>query len=182
MVAEDLTLDHDSRTITGWIEMTAEGWHVRIQFDADRLSGFGVTAPTEAVPLTAKTAQRLPLGLFERRARAMAARLFEHIETTLGNAAMQQASALWADKYSGQLTERGLAVLTAAYVDLCATSAHPARDLAERLGVETAQIHERLRAAKRRGLFDKSAVPPGKAGGALTDRARQVLEAMEDQP
>jgi hypothetical protein len=66
------------------------------------------------------------------------------------------------------------AQLAAAYVANIGSKT-PVRDLAQRLHISESQLRNLLYEARRRGLL--TSAPRGKAGGSLTDKARELLDA-----
>lgn len=76
--------------------------------------------------------------------------------------------------------ERDYAEIAALYVDLLAAGDQtPVDTLAAKTYLSPSQLRNLLYEARRRGLLTKAA--PGRAGGTLTDKARQLLEAPDGQ-
>jgi hypothetical protein len=66
----------------------------------------------------------------------------------------------------------------AAYTEALAQSAHPVDDLAAQYNLSPSQIRNLVHASRKRALLTAS--PPGRAGGELTPRARQLLETQSE--
>lgn len=70
--------------------------------------------------------------------------------------------------------DRYYAVWAAEYVEALTRSVRPVDDLAQRHNLSASQIRNLMHSCRRRGLLTAS--PPGRAGGELTSRARDLLE------
>jgi hypothetical protein len=75
--------------------------------------------------------------------------------------------------------DRPFAELAREYLDACATSRSPIRDLAERHSTNEHTIRDRLVQARKRGLLESAG--RGRPGGRLTEKGREALAPEEGQ-
>jgi hypothetical protein len=188
LIREDISTDWDTWVTTGWIELsvTTEGglWHFTVEFDAGEVSAMRF-APPAGTPLTASLLRTVNPGLIERRARQFIAALNERLVSSFASSGIRLLEAarriastpgLHADR-EGYL--QALAALSALYVKRSAESPHAARELAADIGIPKDKLLERLRAAERNGVFTRTTVSRGRAGGEITQKTRDILGTME---
>ncbi len=130
--------------------------------------GQGLPATGPDSQLTTRIIRSANTGELERWAR-------EYVQRLEGSFGIPKGAAGGDRKSRGQRggADRRLAGVAARYVELLATSATPTADLAVELDRPRDSVSSDLFKARERGLLTSAG--RGRAGGALTDRARQLL-------
>jgi hypothetical protein len=142
----------------------------------------GISEP--ASPITVRLLRRLPIGQMERFAKSWFRDLASG--TNWGGDGPQPhlaQSKPWSEVFEVSLRpgrqgrpDGFYANLARQYIERLGSGREVA-DLADSLGFSPSRIRDGLYEARRRDLL--TAAPPGKAGGALTEKARELL-ARED--
>lgn len=153
------------------------GWSCTTKFRDGLLIGTTVEVPPGEA-LTARRLQQFQLGQAERDARTIAQAIFGTITRQLQSSEPLRLTLLVRGMVmSRRRTPAALAAISALYVEHCATSAHPAADLARMVGIDDVKrVYDYLRYADLKGFLDRSSVVRGTAGGRLTDLVIETLQ------
>jgi hypothetical protein len=139
----------------------------------------GLKATVPAGGITARLA-RVKLGEHLRAAEKVFETFLKHDPSSLASAGF---SAMPSTSRRGPkgLPDLLYAQVARDYMDACkAGSRSPALDVARRRRVRAPRVRRMLSEARRRGLL--SGLTRRRSGGALTDRARMILEAQGTRP
>lgn len=134
--------------------------------------------PSDSRPVTARLLRQLPIGELESWARGRlraeaegpTAPWFPHLRDWFGDDHRRDG------KRGPSLPDAAFAALAAAYVTNL-TQGGSVRDLASAQGWSEKTIRNRLTEARRRGML--TSAPAGRAGGDLTEKARQTLKEAD---
>jgi hypothetical protein len=161
------------------------GWLFVLTFaPTGEFGGFEVRRQDGGAVVTRRLLRDIPLGELEHAARMKFAPLADAVAAIPSDDVHELARDwyLRAVTASGALRRPGrrgrvdhyYAALAAMYVDLVQRgSSRPNVELAETLCVNTQTVTNQLYEARKRGLLTQAA--QGRAGGELTDKARQIL-------
>jgi transposase-like protein len=131
--------------------------------------------PRPETPVSTRLLRELPLG-------AMAEELRRYLREHEGTRRLDPRLARQLEASPGRRgrPDEVYAEVAAAYVDLVesGTTTSPVKALAEQYGYSVSAVNNWVAEARNRGLLSRS--PRGKAGGHLTERARQLLDETED--
>lgn len=154
-----------------WLDAT---FMVELQPDG-RLVGFSASGPGG---ISARRLQRVPVGAMQRAVRAAVTLAHDPEEDDDGSETIRRLALDFLDRQRPTSSGRGdaqYAAVAAMYVELLdAGDSRPVTVLADRMHFGEKTIRNYLFKARERGLL--TSVGPGKAGGQLTDKAKEILD------
>ena len=157
------------------------GWEFGMYFDPDgNVIGVSIDkASEEAPPLTARTVRQFPFG--EIRTRGWTA-LQRAVTSRMRHPSVEGHEAEWEGAFKSRTGRRGrsdyeYALVAADYVKAI-PSGRPIQELARDTPYSTVRLAQIIQEARRRELLTPTA--RGKAGGELTDKAKQLLKGKGD--